>query len=125
MHRNCLFHCYLLDVISALAFHCLLHQYVPCMAIVLSIFQLHSPIYPHLFTDLGEDYDDYDGLVKKGATQEQLADARLRGYLLSPQDAHVRKHPPVNKWKVGNAETVLQPQVSSHYLVNTSVNTVC
>ena len=72
------------------------------MAIVLSIFQLHSPIYPHVFTDLGEDYDDYDGLVKKGATQEQLADARLRGV--------IPKEPPRGKvdiWKDDDFRDVL------------------
>ena len=82
-------------------------------------------IHPHLFTDLGEDYDDYDALVESSATQEQLADARMWGHFLSLKDAHACKHPPVNKRKVGIAGTLLQPQVSHIYLVNTSVNPVC
>ena len=54
-----------------------------------------------MFTDLGEDYDDYNELEAEGASQEQLANTRMQGYLLSPQDAHARKHPPVYKRKVG------------------------
>ena len=77
LHRNCFFHCSLFDVIFAHAFHHLLHKYLQCMATVISIFQRPSPIHSHLFTDLGEDYDDYDAMVGRSATQEQLADARM------------------------------------------------
>ena len=77
-----------------------------------------------MITDLGEDYDDYDELEAEGASQERLADARMRGYLLSPQDAHARKHPPVYKRKVGNVATTVIT-VSHIYLVNNHVSTVC
>ena len=56
-------------------------------------------------TDLDAEFDDIDACKKSGATQDEMDDLCLRGYLLAPQEIHLRNNP-LGPRKVGNQKLV-------------------